>query len=240
MWKKIKKAAKKVWRTVKKVVRVLKEIGMRGFGILDFLGSLLGVMPRKRLIARFVVLMDEKRNPVQFLPEVERWVAVTKQVFNDRLNVEVKPWHDKFVSFVPTPSPAALLRPADCSFTAGFGDAADDFEDLAGDLYYSEGSSLGEELRRITGYGEPIVIIVVEATSAGVRGCAYPWIHNFCWVISKPLSTTPSHEAGHLCGLFPHSSAAHNLMNSDRLDMDSNMNRLQVSWARNSRYITFL
>lgn len=237
-WKKVKKVAKKVVNTVKKVVRVVKEVVHRIVGVLDFIGSLLGIRPRKFLRLKVYILTDLKKRPIQTEQEVNRWVDETRRILKERMNVELQSADlragQSVVAVIPDPAPVEAVFPG-CSFGDAFGDAADYYEDHFTYVHTSTWNFIGDAI----GYGEPIYAFVVAQIDGGKRnGCAYPWIHNLVLVEQTPRTTTLAHEIGHQCGLT-HVSASQNLMKPDRADMDSKLNRWQISVFRNSRYVTF-
>lgn len=242
--RRVMRAAKKVARAVRKVFRVAQELAWRAASIFDFAGSLIGIRPRKHAGLKVFVLFDEndtKQTPVRDLVDVEQWVHVAKDVFESKMNIRLHPHHGASGKFVHTLSaPTWVLTGPRCNFAAGFKDRADWFED------HTTGTALG--------YGGTMYVFVVRTLDVpgdDLNGCAWPWIHNFCLVdagqpvatptaAASPKPTTLAHELGHLCGIFPHSAAEHNLMNVDREDMDSKLNRLQKSAIRTARYVTYI
>jgi hypothetical protein len=233
--KAVTRAAKKIWQTVKKVYRVAQELAWRAASLFDFVGSLLNIQPPKHARLKVFVLFDEN-DPSQTLAvdlaSVERWVEVARDVFKNKMNIDLHPHggdKGKFVHILAAPT--QVLTGPPCGFGAAFKDRADWFEEHTSDT--------------ALGYGGTMYAFVVKTLDAlsktDLNGCAWPWLHNFCLIDAvAPRSTTLAHEMGHLCGVFPHSSANHNLMYPDRGDMDSNLNRLQKSVIRTSRYVTYL
>lgn len=239
LWGKVKKAVKKVVKGVKKLWRVVQEVTYRLLGVLDLLLDLLGIRIKKFCKLRIIILKKDWRTPVQTSETVEQWLNRAKQVFKDRLNVELRPIpHDgSFIDIAGgPPSPDYLLNPAGCGFGYGFDDAADDFDDMADAVY--KNAYPYEQLQHLIGYGEGIVAFVV-LDHPTKNGCAYPWIQNFCWITSDAVPLDLPHEMGHLCGLFPHAGDKDNLMyhNADR---GSKMTRWQISWVRASRHVAYL
>lgn len=237
--KKIAKAAKrlgkKVVQTLKKVWRVAQELAWRAASVFDFLGSLLNIQPAKHARLKVFVLFDENDSTqtlVLSTATVDQWVETAKDVFKKKLNVTLHPHAGAKGTFVHTLSaPTFVLTGPPCGFSAGFKDRADWFEEHTTDTFF--------------GYGGTMYAFVVKtldaASKTDLNGCAWPWMHNFCLIdANKPKTTTLAHEMGHLCGVFPHSSGSHNLMNVDRGDMDANLNRLQKSVIRTARYVTYI
>lgn len=230
-----KRAATKVWQTVKKVWRVAQELAWRAASFFDALGSLLGIQPVKHARLKVFVLYDENdstQTPVVPLATAEQWVHVARNVFKDRMNISLHPHKGAKGTFVHLlPAPTFVLTGPPCDFAAGFRDRADWYEEQTTDTVF--------------GYGGTMYAFVVKTldikSKTNLNGCAWPWIHNFCLVdANKPKPTTLAHEMGHLCGVFPHSPADHNLMNKDRGDMDSKLQRWQMAVIRTARYVTYV
>lgn len=233
--KALKKAAKKVWHSVKKVYRVAQELAWRAASFFDFVGSLLNIQPPKHARLKVFVLFDENdatQTPAVPIATAEGWLQVAQDVFKSKLNITLHPHGGSKGVFVHMLSaPSFVLTGPPCGFKAGFKDRADWFEEHTTDTAF--------------GYGGTMYAFVLKTLDAksktDLNGCAWPWIHNFCLIdANKPKTTTLPHEMGHLCGVFPHSSEQHNLMNSDRGDMDANLNRLQKSVIRTARYVTYI
>jgi hypothetical protein len=240
--KAVTRAAKKVLQTVKKVYRVAQELAWRAASLFDFVGSLLNIQPTKHARLKVFVLFDENdasQTPVVDPTTVEGWVQVARDIFKDKMNVDLHPHggtKGRFVHVLSAPT-AMLTGPRNAGadfldrFAAAFKDKADWFEEHTTDT--------------ALGYGGTMYVFVVQTLDVVGRdelnGVAWPWVHNFCLIDSvKQKPTTLAHEMGHLCGVFPHSSAAHNLMHPDRGDMDSRLNRLQKSLIRTARYVTYV
>ena len=73
---------------VSTILRAAKELANRLVGILDFIGSLLGIRPKKYLRLKVFILVDENKKLVQNKAEVQRWVDFTKKAFLDKMNVQ--------------------------------------------------------------------------------------------------------------------------------------------------------
>ena len=231
IWKKIK-------NTVKKVVRIVKEVVHRILGVVDFIASLFGIHLRKYLRLKVYILTDLKGRPVQDLRTVNAWVDATTRIFRDRMNIVIQAADVRagqpITVVIEERAPGYALFP-DCSFGSAFNDAADYYEENYDYVHTSSWNYIVDML----GYGEPIYGFVVADIAGGDKfGCAIPWLHNFALVDNNPRTTTLAHEIGHLCSLG-HRTSAGNLMNPDRGDMDASLTNWQISVIRNSRYVTF-
>jgi hypothetical protein len=229
-----KKLAKKVVQTVKKVLRVAQEVAWRAASIFDFAGSLLGIQLQKHARLKVFVLYDETdptKTTVVSSATAEQWVEVAKDVFKQRLNITLHTHKGEKGAFVHVlAAPSFVMTGPPCGFTAGFKDRADWFEEHTTDT--------------LLGYGGTMYAFIVktldEKSKTDLNGCSWPWIHNFCLIDAiMPRSTTVPHEMGHLCGVFVHSDAPHNLMNTERDDMDSKLKNWQKAIIRTARYVTY-
>jgi hypothetical protein len=232
----IGKAFKKVVGFFRKVGRGLRELFFRALDILGFVGDLIGIRPQKYLKLKVYILLNQNSAPVQQKKEVKRWLTETIKIFEDRANVQVyKGDEDNFIDVTFPEAPTYALNP-ECGFFVGFGEAADYYESYIDNNYGVDASFWGQ-LKNWLGYGEGIFVFIV-VDIPGKNGCAFPFYHDFCVVIREPMTTTMTHEIGHMCGV-PDSGRRHNLMNSNRDDMESRLTRWQIAVLRNSKYVTY-
>jgi len=243
LWSKIKKAVKKavkkVVKTVKKIVRVIKEAIHRLIGIIDFLGSLIGIRPKKYLRLKIFILRKDGK-PIQNKAEIQSRLDKAKQIFEEELNIEIRKPNLvlDFIDFLSDDAPSEALDVSACSFGSMFTDAADYFDDQC---HYAR-TSTGSFIADLLGIGEPIFAFVVLSIGGGEsEGCGYPWGPvNFCLITRDCPMTTLAHELCHMCGLTDRSSHNKNLMSSNRnKDTDYDLTRWQISVVRNSRFVTY-
>ena len=102
--------------------------------------------------------------------------------------------------------------------------------------YHTLSSFFDSGIRRLTGYGAPVTVFVVEDLS-GFGGCSLGWLSDYVTVKHSSLRTT-AHELGHACNLF-HRKDNQNLMHpsSGSLD-DVQMTTWQIAMLRASRHAT--
>jgi hypothetical protein len=232
-WKKIKK-------TVKKVVRVLKELPQRTTGLFDFITSLLGWTPRKYLRLQVYVL-TENGKPIASLATVDGWLAKTKTLFKDLLNIEIVAPQPRVGQITVVDPSTDALTVAGCGLGNFFSDASDWFDDHC---RYAYGSGWSPTLDA-TGAGEPVYCFVIKAISSGEDGCSFALLHDYSVIDATPKVTSMAHEIGHLLWLAPlglhHDSPKDNLMASGTIrdESRSTLTRWQIAVARNSRYVTY-
>lgn len=230
-----KKLWRRVKRSVKTVVRVIKDVVHRALGVLDFLGSLLGIRPTKYLRLKVWILRDEKGNPIIAESVAQGWVDEARRILKKRASIELHAANqraEQIVNVLPDQPPAFALRP-DISPSDMLTEEVDWFDEHRSYAHTSTWQYLGD----VAGYGEPVfAFAVVDITSESEPlGVANTW-WNFCVIAKDALPSTLAHELGHVGGLF-HRSNSKNLMTPGRTDDE--LTRWQVSVIRNSRYVTF-
>ena len=115
LWSSIKKAAKKVWRAAKAVVRVvvravIEVLNRVTFGLLDLVFGFFA-WPRKRLRLHVFILWSEtppviEGNPAPPIEQVvQDAIEVTKRIYKEPFNVDVLPYSKSFIQVIHEPVP---------------------------------------------------------------------------------------------------------------------------------------
>jgi hypothetical protein len=225
MWKKFKKAVRKVVGAVLKVANVARELAVRLAGALDWVASLVGLRPRKHLRLQVYIIDDEKGNPVADKERVKAWVADAARVYLEQANVKLHPDRDEFVNYLSEKPPKEAIIVKECSFSEGFSDAADFFQDHARNPVF--------------GYGGPITAFVV-GTIGNAQGCSWWWMEPFLIVRAGANRLDLAHEIGHVCGLRDMNVTGDKyLMQKDGVNGER-MTNAQIAFLRNARYVTYL
>ena len=121
LWSSIKKAAKKVWRAAKAVVRVvvravIEVLNRLTFGLLDLVFGFFA-WPRKRLRLHVFILWSEtppviEGNPAPPIEQVvQDAIEVTKRIYKERFNVDVLPYSKSFIQVIHDSAARCLLQP---------------------------------------------------------------------------------------------------------------------------------
>lgn len=236
LWGSIKKGFKKVVRVVKQAVKqavsIVKEVVNRAIGVLDFVGSLLGIRPRKKLRLRVVILRDESGKPLVSEKELEPSLEEARRVYDKEVQTKIVAAGGKLVVTLDNPAPSEALD-VGCDSDAwkqDFGEAGD---------YFSSHSAnnLGGFL---IGYGAPVTVFIVRDV-AGEGGCSLGPLVNYVTVdlggLAGSTKRVLAHEVAHACGLW-HSKSKGNLMFAD--EPGPTLKRWQEAIFRNSRHVTFL
>jgi hypothetical protein len=214
------------------IVNALQEIAWRLAGLPDLLGSLLGIMPPKRLHL-VIVILNENNVPLAHTtdPGLTAAIATATSIFKTQCNVDLR-----FLGFC-TPqgltTPEFALKPG-CDvdgYGSDFGIAGAHYQFVANECAGTENG------RRMLGFGGAILAYLVkDVNGAGTIGCcAYPanWV-----TIEAANPICLAHEIGHCCGLT-HTSVPEptNLMNA--ICGGALLSTFQRAWFRNSRNVTF-
>jgi hypothetical protein len=234
LWSSITSIAKKVWRGVKAVVRIVVRAaitivaaGVNGFDLL--LGFL--AWPPKKLRLHVFILRDENGVPVATPGELTIALDNAHRIFKDRFNVSVVPYSKSFVETLPDAAPKAALEPH-CDAGAW------------ADLFREAGEYYADHLAGWVGgipisASFPITAYVVRDVD-GKRGCAIGPLTDYLTIDPtgfKGDDTTLAHETGHCCHLW-HSGSKGNLMWRDA-DRGDGVKWFQKNLVRRCRHVTY-
>jgi hypothetical protein len=206
MWGWVKKTVKKVWDGVSGFVSSLwtgfKWFVHRAIGIIEYISTLFGIMPEKKLRVSIKILLDNDLRPLADREKVERVLALAREVFKEQAHVRiVSPTGDEesIISLHPEPAPEYVLDPL-CD-AGGYGQIF---------------TRVGRWFRRYSartpagsffGYGSPATIYVVRDVQEA-DGCFLAIATNYGYIDSGALDRTEegwllvlAHELGHACDL---------------------------------------
>lgn len=214
LWSKIKKAAKKVWRATKAVVRVVVRavitiVNSLTLGLPDLLLGFIAWPPKKLRLHVFILSADAPPGGGDDVPantqvvptqEVTDAIERTKKIYKDKFNVKVKPYSKTFVEVLTDPAPPEVL----------------DFECGAGQEFGVAGEYFAKHLAGwnaipISGTF-PVTVFVVRSLK-GPLGCSMSVIGDYVVIAHDGLADNVAlaHEIGHTCSLW-HSYSSDNLM----------------------------
>jgi hypothetical protein len=248
-----------IGRTLNWLWNVALTIAYATASLVDVIGTLIGIMPEKRL--RLLVINQEDENGAVVASEADMLASINVaiQVYRDQANIRILPIKlfnyrtpfsgneqanaDDYINTVTTPAGASTLD-VDCGgndFVADLGTAGADFQDIM------LGQGFWTSFRRLIGYGAPICAFAVRSFASTYNGCSLGPLTDYIMVNFKgavggdnasgfgPDSILP-HEMGHCCGLL-HVSAP-NLM-APNTQRQLNLDTWQVAIIRSSRHVTY-
>lgn len=239
-WSKIKKAAKKVWRAAKAVVRVVVRVVITivnslSLGLFDFLFGFLA-WPPKRLRLHVFILSTETppgggddvspNTQVATTQLVQDAIDRTKRIYKERFNVNVRPYSKTFIEVINEPAPASVLD-FKCGASQEFGEAGE---------YFAKHLA-GWNAIPISGTF-PITVFVVRSLQ-GPLGCSMSVIGDYVVIAQPGLedNVALAHEIGHTCSLW-HSFSSNNLMYR-RSPAGEKVKWFQKNLLRSSRHVQY-
>lgn len=223
-------------------------------GFLDFLLSLIGIRPEKKLRVCTIILRDEMGNPTTTVGQVITALQNAINIYASEANVRIIPSRPfefdsgfasretataSWVHIKPNPSDKDILD-VSCDLGAAredLGVPGTKFELLANSLcFYGN-------FRRLIGYGAPVVIFIVRSVSRpgdvgpnSTLGCSLGPLTDYVTIEgSNPICI--AHELGHACNLR-HRGGGNNLMNPNTC-MGTQLRRGQIATLRASRHVTY-
>ena len=219
---------------IRTILNWVTEIIWRAVGIIDFLGSLVGIRPRKKMYFGVVV---PSVNGVQIVTDADIMRQVNSAIafYDARCNINLI-----FTGICKTG-----ITPPDAGLTVGC-DAGGFFNDwwLAGSYFEFATATckFTDGFRRVIGLGaELIVFIVQDVTPANTNGCSFGSTQNYVVIEAKPADQAfvAAHEMGHACWL-PHDSDTNNLMNPSTPVTMPVLSNLQISLVRWSKHCVYI
>lgn len=256
-----------IGRLIDWVLGIAKTIVWALASIPDLIGTLVGVMPEKKLRLMVLIQNDERGNPLIIDRTVlYRAIQFAINTYREQVNVRVIP-----VQAFHYASPFAEEQVANDDYIAtetqiNTPDLIDVCCDAceAGENLIDRGSQFNLKLsvvafwggaRRLTGYGAPIVAFAVRSYKDGKTGCSLGPLTDFVTVkfqdsdqdtpaaqLSSDKSlgaiTDLAHEVSHCCSL-PHKTDGDNMMNPSP-NRSGRMTVWQKMLVRSSRHVTYL
>lgn len=237
-----------VGRLIRQLLGLVQTLVYRVLGLPDMLAWVAGVRPAKKLRLR-VIIVHDGTGPVVARGSVLAEVQELIDIFYDKANIRVIPdnplvfrtaFHSKerarlAFTYEMTKSPKSILKVA-----AGLGSYLEDLW-IQGFWYelIMERHSLWGNLRRLLGYGAPLVVYAVKEYHDTALGNSLGPLTDYVTVEGPDVAdkTTIAHEVGHACGLL-HKKSTTNFMHGYASNA-TGMTPGQALWVRNSRHVTY-
>lgn len=236
---------------------------------LDFILTILGIRPEKKLRICTVRLRDEKGEPIADKALIVDMLRLAAKIYREEANVRLvrlAPFeYDSGFSADETPDESWIQTAPDPG-TPGILDVPCQIAGLGADAgetgtkldFLSSTMCFFGAWRRITGYGAPVTCFVIrtvpyQGDPCGMWGCAL-WITDYVTVRKQPCASDPpvgnrpvlAHEVGHACNLWHVNDTAHptNLMGDPWHDYDPlaqvKLTNWQVALLRASKHVSYL
>lgn len=221
---------------VRTVLNWLTEVFWRIVGLPDFIASLVGIRPRKKMYFG-VIIATVNGAPIATAAQVQPQVDGAIATYDRLCNVDLR--FTGFCTFANEPPPGAMTP--ECGLGGFFADWW-----LPGSWYElaSLGCKFESNWRRVVGYGGEILVFVVQnvlpdSASSSTVGCSFAGTHNYVVVEANAGPQVAAHEIGHAC-LLPHDGDTNNLMFASNIAATPTLTNLQISTIRWSRHCTYL
>jgi hypothetical protein len=240
MWGWLTSATGAVWNfgrgAVSSLLQGSKWLANTLFGIGEYILTIFGIMPWKKLRVQAVVLLDEKRLPVADRDEVQKAVDLAAEVFAREMHVRLSSPYGHVV-LNPEAAPSNVLE-VGCN------------ADIWGAQFTGVGAWFRQhQVRRpagtVLGYGEPVTVFVVRDVS-DKRGCCPPgFLADYCVIDPVALQglegslLTLAHEVAHACNLT-HLLANGTLMQRGHEGRPRRLARWQKAFFRSSPHVTYV
>jgi hypothetical protein len=216
------------------------------FGLIEYMFWKLGYRPVKKFRVGFLVLRDQTNQPLTTPEAIFPAVQKAQEIYQ-QANVEIIPAFpppkklsesgevQESTVWVRTPKVPAASRILEvgCNLPALLQDLG-----LAGTLfqYRTLGAFFDSGFRRLTGYGAPVTVFVVQEIK-GFAGCSLGWLSDYVTVESKHLFTA-AHELGHACNLLHRKDRANLMHPSSGKQETILLTSWQIALLRASRHVT--
>lgn len=218
------------------VINWLLEIGWRIIGIGDFILSLLGVRPRKKMYFSIIV-PSSGHGPLMSEAALQPWIDTTIEIFDRTCNIDLR----------YTGICNAAVRPRGGEIVLGC-NVGGFFRDwlLLGAWFEFVANICKQESnwRRRVGYGGEIIVFIVHDYSSNSLGCSMGFTHDYVTVKQAPgpHNDTLAHEISHACGLLHRNTdGRNNLMDpGPRRTAQPDLTNWQSAVVRSSRHCTYL
>lgn len=208
----------------------------RALGAIDWLLSLAGIRPGKRMGFRVIIPVVRGQpiaTPAQLQNQIDGAIATYKRLCNVKLEF------GGYAQFANEP-PAGAMTP-DCGANGFFADWFGAWGTV-GSWYEiaTTATGAGGAWRKVTGYGADIIVIVVQEVTPNKAGCSFAATHDYVFVEPTAAPQTIAHEMGHSCLLAHRSKQPGNLMHTPSPQSPPTLDRWQISAIRGSRHCTYL
>ncbi len=219
---------------IRTILNWVTEIVWRLVGLIDFLASLAGIRPRKKMY--FGVVAPSVRGvPIVTDADIQRQVDAAVNFYDQTCNINL----------IFTGICHSDISPPDAGLTLDC-DAGGFFNDwwLAGSYFEFAAATckFSDTFRRVIGLGAEIIVFIVrDVTPANTNGCSFASTHNYVVIEAKPTDQAfvAAHEMGHACWL-PHDGDPANLMSPITPATNPTLTNVQIAVVRWSKHCVYI
>jgi len=225
---------------IRTILNWVTELIWRGVGLIDFVASLAGIRPRKKMYFGVIV---PSVNGSQIVKDADIMTQVNAAVafYDQTCNINLI-----FTGICHTevsPPEAGLVVGCDASgFLNDWWLAGSYFE------YAASTCKFTDSFRRVIGLGAEIIVFIVQdvtrdtdTPTKNTNGCSFASTHNYVVIEAKPRDSmfTAAHEMGHACWL-PHDGDTANLMNPSTPRAKPTLTNVQIAVIRWSKHCVYI
>ncbi len=217
---------------IRTILNWVTEVIWRVVGLVDFVGSLIGIRLRKKMYFG-VIVPSVDSVPIVPDADIQRQVDAAIAFYDSSCNINLI---FSGICHTDIPPPDAGLNFA-C-------DAGGFFNDwwLAGSYFELAAATckFEDSFRRIIGLGAEIIVFIVQDVTGGKNGCSFASTHNYVVIEAKPTDQAfvAAHEMGHACWLS-HVSDPANLMNPSTPAAGPILTNVQIALVRWSKHCVY-
>lgn len=224
---------------IRTILNWVTEIIWRIVGFIDFLASLAGIRPRKKMYFGVIVPSVDGK-PIVADADIQRQVDAAVNFYDQTCNINMI-----FTGICHTD-----ISPPEAGLVVGC-DAGGFFNDwwLAGSYFEFAAATckFTDSFRRVIGLGAEIIVFIVQNVTPDTpprkttNGCSFASTHNYVVIEAKPgdVDFVAAHEIGHACWL-PHDGDTANLMNSITPSTKPTLTNVQIAVVRWSKHCVYI
>lgn len=220
---------------IRTILNWITDFIWRVVGLIDFLGSLVGIRLRKRMYVGVLIPRRDGRpvaSEADILPQIDK----ARELYDRLCNVKIV---YSGACLAGTDAPSGALE-VGCSAGGFFSDwwlGGSYIEFSTANCEFSDG------WRRVLGYGAQIIVVVVsnvepDSAKSNTVGCSFASTHNYVVVEKGVNAAVAAHEIGHACWLS-HRDEPDNLMYPSNLAADPTLTGWQISVIRWSKHCVY-
>lgn len=224
---------------IRTIINWVTEIVHRIVSLPDFLASLAGIRPLKKMYVKLIIL-NSNGVPHSNEAAVMRGIRTAQDIFRTQCNVNMI-FTGTCVPQLNTPDESNNVECGAGGFFSDWWIGGSYFELVSADCAFEDG------WKRVLGYGAELIVFVIRDIPGNTVGCSFSATHNYV-VIEPTLIGIQSiaHELAHACFLLHDESSNTNLMfPTITLDGSGNlandrMTNFQIAALRSSRHCVYI